>query len=142
MREAALIFQFSRMGVVDEIKSRMKMSTLCFVDFLEGMLRVACRKRMPTQEMLDVAGKRRASLFFAAFKEKPGGYDRFLENHREHCILKSDPIGQPPVKALHMFLDVLSESVLDRRTTISRTSSTISMEDIAAIAAMATSNSK
>ena len=38
--------------MTDELKHRNKLIQLSFVDFLEALLRVACVKRMPTDEQM------------------------------------------------------------------------------------------
>lgn len=128
LREATLAFQLSRMRVIDEIKSQIKSKHLCFIDFLEGatkhmdaccslidsvlfhswltrvtatcaaLMRVACVKRMPTNDMLNASNKRTAADLFASLKQRKGAYESFLETHHEYCKLNDDPIGMPPVK--------------------------------------------
>jgi len=135
-REATIAFQFSRMRVVDEIKSRIKMSAICFVDFLEAILRVACRKRLPTDDILSQWHKRSASELIATLRAKPGAYDSFLVSHKEHCMLINDPVGQPPVTALRMLLDLIHASVAERLNEIlPARSGAINSEDIVEMAA-------
>ena len=43
--------------VTDELKHRNKLIQLSFVDFLEALLRVACVKRMPTDEQMAKVSK-------------------------------------------------------------------------------------
>ena len=45
------------MRVTDELKHRNKLIQLSFVDFLEALLRVACVKRMPTDEQMAKVSK-------------------------------------------------------------------------------------
>ena len=56
-REAARAFTRARMRVTDELKHRNKLIQLSFVDFLEALLRVACVKRMPTDEQMAKVSK-------------------------------------------------------------------------------------
>ena len=51
-REAALCFIWSQPFVTDEVKRRMQMTNLSFVDFLEAVARLCTFKPMPTDELL------------------------------------------------------------------------------------------
>lgn len=55
-RLATLIFVWSRMRVADEARSRVRLTNLCFEDFLEAIVRLAAFKPWPTEEDIGHAG--------------------------------------------------------------------------------------
>lgn len=61
-QEAVLAFTFSRMSVVDELKSYSTWITLSLTDFLEALARVATMISMPTEEDMEAMEAENAFL--------------------------------------------------------------------------------
>jgi len=98
--------------VTDELKHRNKLIQLSFVDFLEALLRVACVKRMPTDEQMAKAQCSTAGNFFLRLG---GGVEtsRFMFQHREHCAAINDDVGQPLGVALEKLLNTMLTVIAD-----------------------------
>ena len=102
----------ARMRAVDEIKDRHKLLHLSFVDFLEALVRIAVKKRMPTDEMIARAGTKTVGEFFA--KLGAGGHAKFVTQHKEHCLAVNDEVGQLVSVALDKLLSLVMYRIADR----------------------------
>ena len=72
-REAAIIFCWSRMLVVDEFKHRTKFTNMTFEDFLEALVRMATMMSFPTQIEIDAVHATNAGEFLIALQaDAPG----------------------------------------------------------------------
>ena len=113
-REATLAFQWARMRVVDEIKGRSRMMNICFIDFLEALLRVALEKKLPTPDMLRKLNpsRRTAGEYFLELRRMPEDeYDDFLDRHTQSTIMSADKVGMRPHMALEALLSIVTAQV-------------------------------
>jgi len=82
--QAKILFMWSMMGSVDELTKRQKAVSWTFVDFIEGLARLADSLSLPTAAELDVA-----ALQFAA-QRPPGFAAKGLFRHWEYLTLVDD----------------------------------------------------
>jgi hypothetical protein len=108
-RDATLIFFQAGSKVVDEIKGRVRLLHLCLVDFFEALVRVALLKRLPTPELLQKAGRRRAGEYFLELRAgAPELFAAFLRSHAEQAAASGNPVGMRPHAALEALVSVVS----------------------------------
>ena len=108
-RDATLIFFKAGSKVVDEIKGRVRLLHLCLVDFFEALVRVALLKRLPTPELLQKAGRRRAGEYFLELRAgAPELYASFLRSHAEQAAASGNPVGMRPHAAFEALVSVVS----------------------------------
>jgi len=107
-RDATLAFQSSRMRVVDEIKARVRLLNISFIDFFEAMLRVAMSKKLPTPEMLRKAGRRTAGEYYLELTNAPGPvYAAFLQQHIDNGVMTGNVVGMRAYQALEALISVI-----------------------------------
>lgn len=109
MREVRLAFWHSRMIVVDEVKSRMKITTLSWLEFLEALGRIAEQMSLPTDE--DLKSLRADDIL--AFDEKLAAADADTQARLRRPRPSAD-WGAPKTRALAVKLDRLIRLMLGR----------------------------
>ena len=102
------------MRAVDEIKDRHKLLHLSFVDFLEALVRIAVKKRMPTDEMIARAGTKTVGEFFAKLGPGMAEHKKFVTQHKEHCLAVNDEVGQLVSVALDKLLSLVMYNIAER----------------------------
>jgi hypothetical protein len=70
-REARLCFSWSKMRVADEVKRQMVWTHMTFLDFLEGLARLADLKNLPTDAQLAEGGYANVAKFMQDPKRPP-----------------------------------------------------------------------
>ena len=96
-REGTLCFVWSRMRVVDEKSAhgKARLTQLAFEDMLEGFVRVATMKALPTDAEVAEAGKPDAGEFLIHLRAQPAVYDAFLEARDASSRWNAPPNNQP-----------------------------------------------
>jgi hypothetical protein len=109
MRECRLAFWHARMIVADEVKSRMKFTTLSWVSFVEALARIADAMSLPTDE--DLASIRADDVM--EFERKLSAADPDAQA-RLRRPRPSAQFGAPKTRALDAKLDRLARLILGR----------------------------
>ena len=92
-REASLTFAWSRMRVIDERKSAVKLTQLSFEDFLECFVRIATLKAIPTLEQCFDAGYEDAGEMLVTMRDnQPDEYAEFIAANMRAW---DDPLPEP-----------------------------------------------
>ena len=84
-RDGTLCFSWSKMWTIDEqqTKARIKMTHLCFEDFLEALCRLAVLKALPTMDELAEAECANAGEFLLRQQSgSPERHSQFLQTRR------------------------------------------------------------
>ena len=109
MRELRLAFWWSRMVVVDEVKSRLKFTTLTWTQFVEALARVADMMSVPTDADLASIG----AGDIMSFEEKLADADADTQA-RLRRPRPSAEFGAPKTRGVHVKLDRLLRLVIGR----------------------------
>ena len=90
------------------------MMNICFIDFLEALLRVALEKKLPTPDMLRKLNpaRRTAGEYFLELRNlPPSDYDDFLDRHTQSTIMTADKVGMRPHMALEALMSIVIAQV-------------------------------
>jgi hypothetical protein len=115
MQDARLIFQWSRMRVVDEddATKRQRIENLTFWGFLEAMVRVAQSKALPTDEEVSERGYKDGGDFLIRMrKDHPSEYRAFVvKNNRQWYEQTRQPIAKKLSILLLLIMRTLSANL-------------------------------
>ena len=117
-REAAIIFCWSRMLVVDEFKHRTKFTNMTFEDFLEALVRMATMKALPGQQELEDAGYADAGLYLLEMKANGDAgldgytYEEWLAEDRHKAGWDMEP-SEPMAFLVRQLITLLIRAVLE-----------------------------
>ena len=126
-KEAALVFVWSRMRVVDERppKSKVRLIQLSFEDFLEGLVRISTIKCLPMDEDIFDAGVEDAGEFIEKMRdERPDEYKRWLSDHMREW---DAPLPQPIFRLVEHLCHFVVRSV---ETTVIRAGKRFAANDL------------
>ena len=113
--DARLIFQWSRMRVIDEDDpaARQRIENLTFWGFLEGVVRVSQSKAMPTDEEVEKSGYADGGTFLIRLKaEDPTAYREFIKkNDRAWWETTRQPIHKKISILLNLVMHTLAANL-------------------------------
>ena len=99
MREVQLTFVWSRMRTKD-IAQKAKITQLCFEDFLEAVVRIACTKTLPTDEQLIESGFEDAGMFYLTMESDPKLSETYAAFVADFAHRWDEELPQPAERAV------------------------------------------